>query len=77
MSPSGRGSGSSPEHQVDAPDAFCVVRHAFQLVGDEQHRHDDAQIGGHRLLQRDRVDALLLDLVALGVDRACRRRRPR
>ena len=49
-------------------DVDRVVAHPLEVVGDLERRGEHPEVARHRLLQRQQVDALLLDLHFHGVD---------
>ena len=55
-------------------DVDGVIADALEVVGDLERRREHAQVARHRLLQREQVDDLLLDLDFEVVDRRGRRR---
>jgi len=62
--------GRSARCKARLGDVFGQVGHALQLVIDFHGRGDPAQIHGHRLVQGQDLQALLLDVVLLLVDLA-------
>ncbi len=55
-------------HEDDLADALGVVADSLQVADDAQDRDDLPQVGGHRLLRGDQIDALVLQCPALPVD---------
>jgi hypothetical protein len=49
-------------------DVDGMVAHPFQVVGDLERRGEHPQVAGHGLLQRQKIDALLLDFHFHGID---------
>ncbi len=49
-------------------DVFGQIAHPLQIVVDLQHGHDEPQIGGHRLIEGQNLEALFLDLDLHAVD---------
>ena len=49
-------------------DILGEVADPLEVVGDAQHRHQGAEVDGHRLSQRDRRDGFFLDLPLQRVD---------
>ena len=67
ISTSGLTSGSFPQHD-DLGDALGMVAHPLQIGDNVQYRDDLTQIGRHRLLAGDKIDAFFLDLPSPLVD---------
>ena len=55
-------------HEDDLADPLGVVADPLEVADDAQGRDDLPQVGGHRLLRGDQIDAPVLQLPALPVD---------